>query len=101
LKVNSEATENLARAAAMANPDLHFIFLSTISVYGENQIVQPVGEEAPCSPSSDYALSKFDATKRLIRLYEEGLLRKLTILRLAPVYDGECVLTLRRGFCSE
>ncbi len=96
MKVNSEATENLARAAALANPDLHFIFLSTISVYGENQTVQPVAEDAECSPSSDYALSKFNATKRLIRLYEEGLLRKLTILRLAPVYDREWRLNLEK-----
>lgn len=95
MRVNSEATENLARSAA-GNPDLHFIFLSTTAVYGENHIVQPVPEDAVCSPSSDYAMSKLDAEKRLIRLYEEGLFRKLTILRLAPVYDREWGFNLER-----
>jgi len=96
MRVNSEATENLARVAAEANPDLHFIFLSTISVYGENHPGQPVGEDALCSPSSDYAFSKLDAERRLIRLHEEGLFKKLTILRLAPVYDREFAFNLER-----
>jgi len=96
LRVNSEATEKFAKAAAMSNPDLHFIFLSTISVYGENHLIQPISENTLCSPSSDYALSKLDAEKRLIRLYEEGLFRRLTILRLAPVYDREWNLNLER-----
>jgi nucleoside-diphosphate-sugar epimerase len=96
MRVNSEATENLAKAAAAVNHDLHFIFLSTISVYGESHAVQPVDEDAVCSPSSDYALSKLDAERRLLRLYEEGLFRRLTILRLAPVYDREWKLNLER-----
>ena len=41
IKVNSEATENLAKAAARTNPELLFVFLSSISVYGEGpQITQ-------------------------------------------------------------
>ena len=36
MRVNSEATENLARRASEANPDVSFIFLSSISVYGED-----------------------------------------------------------------
>ena len=42
MRVNSDATENLAKAAAEKNPDLHFVFLSTISVYGETGLIQPV-----------------------------------------------------------
>ena len=38
LKVNSEASENLAKTAARNNPQLLFVFLSTISVYGENPL---------------------------------------------------------------
>jgi nucleoside-diphosphate-sugar epimerase len=95
-RVNSEATENLLKVATAANPDLHFIFLSTISVYGENISDKPVSEDRVCSPSSDYALSKLDAEKRLIRLYEAGLCSKLTILRLAPVYDREWSSSLER-----
>ncbi|MEW6328019.1 MAG: NAD-dependent epimerase/dehydratase family protein [Thermodesulfobacteriota bacterium] len=40
-RVNSEATENLARAAAQVNPDVRFIFLSSVSVYGEGAQINP------------------------------------------------------------
>ena len=41
MRVNCEATENLAKAAAESNPDVSFIFLSSVSVYGEDsQITQ-------------------------------------------------------------
>jgi nucleoside-diphosphate-sugar epimerase len=93
--VNSEATEKLATLAAERNK-LHFIFLSTISIYGETNLVQPVSENATFNPSSDYAFSKLDAEKRLIALYEKGIIHKLTILRLAPVYDRKFRLNLER-----
>ena len=35
MRVNSEATENLAKVAAKYNSDVSFIFLSSVSVYGE------------------------------------------------------------------
>jgi nucleoside-diphosphate-sugar epimerase len=41
MRVNSDVTENLAKAAAKFNSDVRFIFLSSVSVYGENpQITQ-------------------------------------------------------------
>ncbi|MCK5097988.1 MAG: NAD-dependent epimerase/dehydratase family protein, partial [Desulfobacteraceae bacterium] len=94
--VNSYATENLAKAAIKANPDVYFMFLSSISVYGEDRIKGIVSENDVCNPSSDYAKSKLDAEKRLIKLYDAGLLKKLDILRLAPVYDSEWALNLDR-----
>ncbi|MCD4743898.1 MAG: NAD-dependent epimerase/dehydratase family protein [Desulfobacteraceae bacterium] len=94
--VNSNATESLAKAAIKANPDAHFIFLSSISVYGEDNIKGSVPEDNVCIPSSDYALSKLDAEKRLVKLYDSGLLKKIDILRLAPVYDSEWSLNLDR-----
>jgi nucleoside-diphosphate-sugar epimerase len=96
LQVNSIATENLAKAAITANPEVHFIFLSSISVYGEDNIKGSVSEECECKPSSDYANSKLDAEKRLIKLYDFGKLKKLDILRLTPVYDSEWSLNLDR-----
>ena len=113
-KVNSEATENLAEVAARNNPELLFVFLSTISVYGEDPKGisrkdakaqrrlndNGVGEDAECNPSSDYAFSKLDAEKRLIALCEKGLLHNLIILRLAPVYDREWSLNLDRRVCA-
>ncbi len=35
MRVNSEMTENLAKAAAKSNPGVCFIFFSSVSVYGE------------------------------------------------------------------
>ncbi|GAI35946.1 unnamed protein product, partial [marine sediment metagenome] len=123
MRVNSEATENLAKAAAKCNPDVYFIFLSSISVYGEgpqiittpfkyvnssNPPIPPlpkggevefnngVGEDSDCWPSSDYAVSKLDAERRLIALSDKGTLNSLVILRLAPVYDFDWSFNLDR-----
>lgn len=132
LRVNSDVTENLAKAASKSNPGVCFIFLSSVSVYGEGeqgaggreqgankgdpQITQitrnnsrkkaqkaqkiknnnGVGEDGECWPSSDYAVSKLDAEMRLIGLADEGIIRNLVILRLAPVYDREWSLNLDR-----
>ena len=110
LRVNSEATENLAKSASSANPDVGFIFLSSVSVYGEDpQITQTsqirvirtnnniaVNEESECNPSSDYAVSKLDAERRLIALLERGIIHDLIILRLAPVYDRDWSFNLDR-----
>lgn len=95
-KVNSEATENLARAAIKCNPDVQFIFFSSVSVYGEENLSVPVSEDSPAHPSSDYAVSKLDAERRLSALYDKGVIRNLVILRLAPVYDREWSLNLDR-----
>jgi len=42
LRMNSEATENLAKAASQVNPAVHFIFFSSVSVYGEGPQITPV-----------------------------------------------------------
>jgi len=96
IRVNSLATENLSKIAIAANPNVHFIFLSSISVYGEDYITFARTEDQEFKPSSDYAHSKLDAEKRLIALHDSGKLKKLDILRLAPVYDSEWSLNLDR-----
>ena len=96
MRVNSEVTENLAKATFENNPDVCFIFLSSISVYGEENLSMATSEESEGNPSSDYALSKLDAERRLIALYNGGNIHKLFILRLAPVYDREWSLNLDR-----
>lgn len=85
--VNHIATGKLAKAAALSNPDLHFIFLSSVSVYGENQNKKIISETDACFPKSPYAQSKLDAENRLIEMYQASIIRKMDILRLAPVYD--------------
>ena len=96
MHVNSKATANLAKSASRANPDVNFIFLSSISVYGEDNLTIPVSEESDIQPSSDYAFSKADAEKRLIALFNTGVIRNLIILRLSPVYDREWGFNLER-----
>lgn len=96
MRVNSEVTENLAKAAAESNPDVCFIFLSSVSVYGEEDLTVPVSEESDYHPSSDYAVSKLDAEKRLISLSDNGIIQHLVILRLSPVYDRDWSLNLDR-----
>ena len=84
--INSIATENIAMESVKYNPEVHFIFLSSISVYGEdhNGLVE---ETDKCNPTSDYAVSKLRAEIRLLNLYNKKLIKKLDILRLCPVYD--------------
>ncbi len=98
--VNSVAAENIARAACEANLSTHFIFLSSISVYGENNLLLPVKESHAYHPTSDYGKSKLDAENRLLRLYQEKKKHALTILRLAPVYDKEWSFNLDRRVLS-
>lgn len=96
LRVNSKATEKLAELAAEVNPEAWFLFLSTVSVYGEENYGSAVSEDIGCHPSSDYAVSKCDAERRLVKLFKKGILKGLTILRLAPVYDRCWSLNLDR-----
>ncbi len=103
LKTNSCATKNLAMIAFNRNPDVCFIYLSSVSVYGGHPHVvphmrtsHPVDEKSPCNPSGPYAKSKFNAEKHLIALYDQNFLKKLVILRLAPVYDYTNNLNLKR-----
>ena len=94
--INSVATEKLANAAISSNSDVYFVFLSSISVYGENQSNKRVREIDNCFPTSDYAESKLSAETRLKRLYAANRLKKLDVLRLAPVYDAEWSINLEK-----
>lgn len=96
MRINSVATEHLAKVAARVNPSVRFIFLSSVSVYGEDYTDRPITENSHCNPSSDYACSKLDAERRLASLHDSGVLHNLTVLRLAPVYDREWSLNLDR-----
>lgn len=96
MQINSKATESLVKAAAKCNPDVSFVFLSSVSVYGEENISVPISEESDCHPSSDYAVSKLDAERRLIALSDKGTLHNLFILRLAPVYARDWSFNLDR-----
>ncbi|SDT84727.1 Nucleoside-diphosphate-sugar epimerase [Desulfobacula phenolica] len=86
-EINSRAVEKLALAASRSNPEVYFIFLSSISVYGEENNGDVISEESSCKPTSDYAFSKLDAENHLIDLFNKGVMKKVDLLRLSPVYD--------------
>ena len=69
--VNHRASKKIAQIAVDENPNVHFIFLSSISVYGENSKGLPVSEKDRCNPSTPYACSKFDAEDSLIEMYNK------------------------------
>lgn len=95
-RVNVAATENLARAAALSNPSVHFVFMSSVSVYGDEHLPVPVSENFPCNPADDYAISKRHAEIRLEGMFTKGAIRNITILRLASVYDRKITFLLDR-----
>jgi nucleoside-diphosphate-sugar epimerase len=98
--VNHVSTEKLAHAAASSNPELYFIFLSSVSVYGENQKKAIISETDCCLPASPYAESKWNAEKGLIEIYQRNIIKKIDILRLAPVYDNEERINLEKRVLS-
>ncbi|MCF6247904.1 MAG: SDR family NAD(P)-dependent oxidoreductase [Desulfobacula sp.] len=94
--VNHQATINLLEIVLKENSDIHFIFLSSISVYGENENGVALKEGEQCYPSTPYAQSKANAENSLIKMFNKKILKKLDILRLAPVYDSQWSLNLEK-----
>lgn len=83
--VNVVGTKNVAEAAAKAGVQ-HFLFISSVSVYGGDS--QGKSEDSECHPESPYAESKWKAEQLLIGLCKEAGMN-LTILRLATLYGEE------------
>ncbi len=94
-KVNSEAAVKLADIAFNENSEVLFIYLSSVSIYGESKLNIPVSEEHVFNPSSDYGKSKLDGEKYL-QLFADKKGMQLLILRLAPVYDKEWSFNIDR-----
>ena len=94
-KINAESYENinaktvrkLAAAASAANSEVYFIFLSSISVYGEQNNENAVKENTECTPTSEYGKSKLNAEHYLIDIFNRNIIQKTDSLRLSPVYD--------------
>jgi len=82
-EVNTEATLNLARQAALAGVK-RFVFISTIKVNGEGRDAAYLETDAP-APADAYAISKWEAEQGLHRIAREiGL--EVVILRPPLVY---------------
>ena len=80
-RVNVQYPVALAQKAK-GNGVKHFIFLSTVAVYGGDQTC--LNEETGCFPVSLYAKSKYEAEKQLEALGDEKF--TVSIVRLPMVY---------------
>ena len=69
-----------------------FVFMSTISVYGERLGLSSYGEDVPKIPRSPYSMTKLEAESFLLK----NLFKKVWILRLAPVYSTKFRLNINR-----
>jgi dTDP-4-dehydrorhamnose reductase len=78
--VNSEGSENVARAAAAVGARL--VHLSTDLVFGGLK-AQPYVEDDPLSPLTEYGRGKAEAEERVARAHPEAL-----IVRTSLLYGG-------------
>lgn len=83
-KVNVTQTLQLAKKAKNAGIS-HFIFMSTVKVYGEESDTVYT-ETTPCHPRDDYGMSKLHAEQALQELEDEHF--KVSIIRTPIVYGA-------------
>ncbi len=81
-RVNIVQTLELAKKAK-ENAIKHFIFMSTVKVYGE-EANTPYTEKSDCNPQDDYGKSKFKAELELQKLEDDNF--KVSIIRTPIVY---------------
>ncbi len=79
--VNVKYPLNLAKKAK-ENGVKHFIFISTIAVYGEDEKI--LYEDTNCNPITPYGISKLEAEKKLLELNDENF--KVSIIRPPMIY---------------
>ena len=81
-KINVAQTINLAQKAKESGIK-HFIFMSTIAVYGVE--IGMLSENTQCCPITDYGKSKYKAECELLQLENESF--KISIIR-PPIVNG-------------
>lgn len=86
---NSLIVENLI--ASFSNEQPHWIFLSSISVYGDSYHEYPIKMEHLPIPTDDYGIGKLRDEQLLIRSCEH-----LDILRLMPTYDSNHMTDIKK-----
>lgn len=92
MKVNYEATTYLIELSNKYLKLKNFIFVSTISVYGEEMNKSVYKEEDQCNPKSPYAVAKKKSEDYIMKNCKSNY----TILRLAPVYSKNFKLNIER-----
>jgi nucleoside-diphosphate-sugar epimerase len=81
-KVNVTQTLELAKKAKQGDV-MHFIFMSTVKVYGEESDIA-YNENSDCNPQDDYGKSKLKAEQELLKLEDDNF--KISIIRTPIVY---------------
>ena len=81
-KINVTQTINLANKAKRSGVK-HFIFMSSIKVYGEETDI-PYNENSDCNPQDDYGKSKLKAEVELRKLEDNEFI--ISIIRTPIVY---------------
>lgn len=85
--VNCDLTIKIA-AKAKAEGVKHFIFFSTMAVYGTNKHVTEIDEHTPLSPTTMYGISKLEAEKRLMEMKDTNF--RISIIRPPMIYGPSC-----------
>ncbi len=81
-KINVKQTIELAKKAKNSGVH-HFIFMSTVKVYGE-ETLRPYNENSKCVPEDDYGKSKYKAEQALQALENDDFI--VSIIRTPIVY---------------
>jgi UDP-glucose 4-epimerase len=81
-KVNVTQTIDLAKKAKNSSVK-HFIFMSTVKVYGEETNIAYT-ESSDCNPQDNYGKSKLKAEQELLKLEDDNF--KVSIIRTPIVY---------------
>ncbi|MBF7017994.1 NAD-dependent epimerase/dehydratase family protein [Staphylococcus durrellii] len=90
LHINMKKTLLLAEKAKQEGVP-HFIFMSTMSVYGkEGQVGKPdiINKQSPMKPTTDYGLSKLIAEEKLMEMETEAF--KVAVVRPPMIYGSKC-----------
>ncbi len=88
-RINTDLTVELGYKAK-ADGIKHFVFLSTMAVYGAKDGIHGptvISKETPAAPHNDYGRSKFLAEEGLKAISGSGF--NVTVLRLPMVYDTD------------
>jgi len=82
--MNAKGTENLIKAIAERNPKVtRFVYLSSLAAAGPSKDGNPLREDSPPSPVSNYGRSKLEGETAVLR-YGDSM--PVTILRPPAVY---------------
>lgn len=84
-EVNRDLTYQIAYKAKVSKVP-HFIFLSTMSVFGLEQGI--INKNTPLKPKTHYGVSKFQAEKLLYNLKDNDF--KVSIIRPPMIYGKDC-----------